>query len=313
MKRDRLVVITLLALIAFAGNSILCRLALTRSGIDFASFTAVRLVSGALMLWLVVALRHHESRVRPSWLSALALFAYAAAFSFAYTALPAGTGALLLFGAVQATMIILGFLRRERLHPGGWAGFIFALGGLIALSWPGISTPPLIASVSMISAGIAWGVYSIRGQASTDPLRTTFKNFASAVLLALLLCIFLKNRLNRSLRDISGTGPSADKVEFVSGDRMDPISFKSEAISALLINEEEENTQRPPDLYAAVDANGVRQKVRPEIRLNLLLLFVAQFKEYAHSLTYLSAVIRHFQNDSVFTRQSAPELSERID
>jgi hypothetical protein len=125
--------------------------------------------------------------------------------------------------------------------------------------------------------------------------------------------IFLKNRLNRSLRDISGTGPSADKVEFVSGDRMDPISFKSEAISALLINVEEENTHRPPDLYAAVDANGVRQKVRPEIRLNLLLLFVAQFKEYAHSLTYLSAVIRHFQNDSVFTRQSAPELSERID
>lgn len=125
--------------------------------------------------------------------------------------------------------------------------------------------------------------------------------------------IFLRKRLNRSLRDISGTGPSEDKVEFVSGDRMDPISFKSEAISLLLINVEEENTARPPNLYAAVDANGARQKVRPEIRLNLLLLFVAQFKEYAHSLTYLSAVIRHFQNDSVFTRQSAPELSERID
>ena len=124
---------------------------------------------------------------------------------------------------------------------------------------------------------------------------------------------FLRNRLNRSLRGISGGGPSEDKVEFVSGDRMDPISFKSEAISALLINVEEENTPRAPDLYAAVNANGVRQKVRPEIRLNLLLLFVAQFKEYAHSLTYLSAVIRHFQNDSVFTRQSAPELSERID
>jgi hypothetical protein len=125
--------------------------------------------------------------------------------------------------------------------------------------------------------------------------------------------IFLRNRLNRSLRDLSGAGPSGDKVEFVSGDRMDPISFKSEAISALLINVEEDNTPRAPDLYAAVNANGVRQKVRPEIRLNLLLLFVAQFKEYAHSLTYLSAVIRHFQNDSVFTRQSAPELSERID
>jgi hypothetical protein len=98
--------------------------------------------------------------------------------------------------------------------------------------------------------------------------------------------IFLRNRLNRSLRGISGTGPSEDKVEFVSGDQMDPMSFKPEAVSVLLINVEEENTVRAPDLYAGVDANGVRQKVRPEIRLNLLLLFVAQFKEYAHSLTY---------------------------
>lgn len=125
--------------------------------------------------------------------------------------------------------------------------------------------------------------------------------------------VFLKDRLNRSLRGLSGTGPSEDKVEFVSGDRMDPISFKSEAISALLINVEEENALRTADLYAGVDANGVRQKVRPEIRLNLLLLFVAQFKEYALSLAYLSAVIRYFQNDSVFTRQNAPELSDRID
>jgi hypothetical protein len=125
--------------------------------------------------------------------------------------------------------------------------------------------------------------------------------------------IFLRNELNRSLRRLSGTGASEDKVEFVSGDQMDPISFKSEAVSVLLINVEEENTLRGPDLYAGVDANGVRQKVRPEIRLNLLLLFVAEFKEYAHSLSYLSAVIRYFQIDGVFNRQNAPELSERID
>jgi hypothetical protein len=125
--------------------------------------------------------------------------------------------------------------------------------------------------------------------------------------------VFLRNRLNRSLRGISEVGPGGDKVEFISGDQMDPISFKSEAVSALLINVEEDKTLRAPDLYAGVDANGVRQKVRPEIRLNLLLLFVAHFKEYADSLAYISAVIRYFQNDCVFNRQNAPELSNRID
>ncbi len=195
MKRPRVFIITLVALGAFAGNSILCRLALTRAAIDFASFTAIRLISGALMLALVVAIRHGPVRLRPGWFSALALFAYATAFSFAYTGLPAGTGALLLFGAVQATMIILGLVRRERMHPGGWAGFIFALSGLVVLSWPGISTPPLVASVSMISAGIAWGVYSIRGQSSTDPLRATLGNFACSVPFALLLGLVLKRHL----------------------------------------------------------------------------------------------------------------------
>jgi hypothetical protein len=125
--------------------------------------------------------------------------------------------------------------------------------------------------------------------------------------------VFLKNQLNRSLRDLPGVGPGEDKVTFVSGAQMDPISFKPEAITALLINLEQENNLRAPDLFAGVDANGVRQKVRPEIRLNLLLLFVAQFNEYARSLTYISAVIRFFQTDAVFNRQSAPDLGERID
>jgi Pvc16 N-terminal domain len=125
--------------------------------------------------------------------------------------------------------------------------------------------------------------------------------------------VFLRNQLNQSLRSLSGTGAGENKVEFLSGDQMDPISFKSEVVSVLLINVEEESTLRAPDLFAGANANGVRQKIRPEIRLNLLLLFVAQFKEYAHSLAYLSAVIRFFQIDGVFNRQNAPELSEGID
>ncbi len=125
--------------------------------------------------------------------------------------------------------------------------------------------------------------------------------------------IFLKNQLNRTLRGLSGSDPSEDKVTFARGVQMDPISFQPEAVTVLLINVEEENSLRAPDLFAGVDANGVRQKVRPEIRLNLLLLFVAQFNEYAHSLTYLSAVIRYFQTEGVYNRQTAPELSQRID
>ncbi len=195
MKRERFFVIVLLALVAFAGNSILCRLALTRSAIDFASFTAVRLVSGAIMLGIIVLLRHGRTKIRRNWLSALALFIYAAAFSFAYRDLPAGTGALLLFGAVQATMIICGLVRRERLHPGGVGGFVVALGGLILLSWPGISTPPLLASVSMLLAGVAWGAYSIRGQSSSDPLKASFENFTCTLPFALLLVAGLHGHL----------------------------------------------------------------------------------------------------------------------
>ncbi len=195
MKRAHIFVVTLLALIAFAGNSILCRLALTRSSIDFASFTAIRLTSGAIMLGLVILLRPRGSIGRPNWLSALSLFAYAAAFSFAYTGLPAGTGALLLFGAVQATMIIGGLVSGERPHPGGWAGFVLAVAGLLVLSWPGLATPPLIASISMIAAGIAWGFYSIRGRSSSDPLRATFANFLAAIPFTLVLGLLCKNQL----------------------------------------------------------------------------------------------------------------------
>lgn len=108
--------------------------------------------------------------------------------------------------------------------------------------------------------------------------------------------IFLTNQLNRSLRSLSRLDPSEDKVALVDGEKLDPISFKPEAISVLLINVEEDNTLREPNRYARVDTDGVRQKLQPAIRLNLFVLFVAQFKQYEQSLSYLSAVIQYFQS-----------------
>jgi drug/metabolite transporter (DMT)-like permease len=180
MRRSRVLLLTLIALIAFAANSILCRLAFERSDIDAASFTSIRLLSGALVLWLIVALRSGARGIGGNWPSAAALFAYAAAFSFAYVSLPTGIGALLLFGAVQATMILAGLRGGERLN--GWqiAGLALALGGLGYLMLPGLSAPPLGGSLLMLAAGIAWGVYSLRGRGTADPLGATAGNFLRA-------------------------------------------------------------------------------------------------------------------------------------
>src|SRR5512143_137376 len=179
MLRSRVILLTLFALVAFAANSLLCRQALDRTGIDAASFTAIRLVCGALALWLIVALRG-GSRAGGSWRSAGALFAYAAAFSFAYESLPAGAGALLLFGAVQATMIIAGLRAGERLNARQATGFVLALAGLTYLVRPGLSAPPLGGALLMLAAGIAWGVYSLRGRGVADPLAATAGNFLRA-------------------------------------------------------------------------------------------------------------------------------------
>src|SRR5216110_3596152 len=156
----RVFVLTLLAMIAFAGNSLLCRQALKRTTIDAASFTFIRILSGAVVLSLVVMLRKGTRLKAGNWASALALFAYAAAFSFAYISLSAGTGALLLFGAVQATMILWGLYKGERLDAIQIAGFVVAVTGLIALVFPSLSAPPLIGSILMLGAGVAWGIYS---------------------------------------------------------------------------------------------------------------------------------------------------------
>jgi drug/metabolite transporter (DMT)-like permease len=181
-------------MIAFAGNSLLCRLALKDAHVDAVTFTSVRLLSGALALWLLVRIRGTLPRTAGSWTSAFSLFAYAIGFSLAYLALPAGTGALLLFGAVQATMIGYGLRSGERLRPLQTLGYVAALVGLVVLVAPGVTAPPIASSGSMLLAGVAWGVYSIRGRSSGDPTTTTTANFLRAVPFALALSVALVAR-----------------------------------------------------------------------------------------------------------------------
>lgn len=200
MTPARLILLTSLAMLAFAGNSLLCRLALKHSGIDAASFTTLRLLAGALVLALVVRIKRPTtaSATTPggNWLSALALFAYAAGFSFAYISLPAATGALLLFGAVQATMIGMGIWRGERLRSRQWLGVLLALGGLIGLMLPGLSAPPLFGAVLMLGAGVAWGIYSLRGKGASDPTGVTAGNFLRAVPITLTLSLLMLNHVS---------------------------------------------------------------------------------------------------------------------
>lgn len=199
--------LTVLAMLAFAGNSLLCRLALSHTGIDAASFTAVRLLSGALMLMLLVYFRQlltpaagKTSDPQPvlggNWTSALALFVYAGAFSFAYVKLATGTGALLLFGAVQATMILAGLWSGERLSGRQMLGLLLAVAGLVAVLLPGLTAPPLGSALLMLASGVAWGVYSLRGRGVRDPTSATAGNFLRASLLSVLLGVSLLAQQN---------------------------------------------------------------------------------------------------------------------
>lgn len=183
----RVAVLTVLAMLAFAANSLLCRLALRETDIDAASFTAIRVVSGALALAILVFAIRGGRSVGGSWVSALALFAYAAGFSFAYLGLTAATGALLLFGAVQCTMIGYGLKSGERMNGVQVAGASIAAAGLIGLLLPGLSAPPLVSAALMLGAGVAWGVYSLRGRGSTDGIGETGGNFVRAAPFALVL------------------------------------------------------------------------------------------------------------------------------
>jgi drug/metabolite transporter (DMT)-like permease len=206
VSRSRIALLTLLAMLAFAGNSLLCRLALKHTAIDAASFTAVRLISASVVLCVLAGgwgsnwLNGWRSAWQGggNWSSALALFAYAAGFSFAYISLPAATGALLLFGAVQATMIGYGVWAGERLLPLQIVGLVFALCGLVALVLPGLAAPPPGSALLMVGAGVAWGVYSLRGRSSAaekvgpgSPITVTAGNFMRTVPLTLGLSLLM--------------------------------------------------------------------------------------------------------------------------
>lgn len=182
--------LTTLAMMAFAGNSLLCRAALKHTQIDAASFTSIRLISGALMLWLVVKIKNGKAAGSGNWPSALALFIYAAGFSYAYVSLPTATGALLLFGTVQATMIGFGVFKGERMAKLQLLGLALALSGLVGLLLPGLSAPTLIGSLLMMAAGAAWGVYSLRGRGAGDATQVTAGNFLRTVAIAAVLSVW---------------------------------------------------------------------------------------------------------------------------
>jgi drug/metabolite transporter (DMT)-like permease len=171
------------ALVAFAANSVLTRVALDQTTIDAASFSTIRLVSGAATLSMILALSRRKggAAARGSWLSATMLFLYAITFSFAYLSLSTGTGALILFGTVQATMIVAALWSGERPGLPEWAGLILALAGLVYLVFPGLAAPSPGGSALMVVAGLSWGVYSLRGRATADPLGDTTFNFVRSV------------------------------------------------------------------------------------------------------------------------------------
>ena len=187
----KIVSYTAFALVAFAFNSILCRLALGNETIDAASFTVIRLISGTVTLSLISLLFNSKQTElkRGNWLSAFFLFGYAICFSFAYLKLTTATGALILFGSVQLTMICVALIKGERPQIIEWLGLFLAFGGLIYLVFLGLSAPPILYSFLMMSAGIAWGFYTLRGRESENPLADTTGNFIRTVPMILLAAI----------------------------------------------------------------------------------------------------------------------------
>ena len=214
----RVALLTLVTMFAFAGNSVLCRMALKHTTIDSATFTSIRLVSGAVVLWLIVRFLRKGRTGAGNWWSALALFVYAAGFSLAYVSLSAATGALLLFGSVQATMIGRGIWQGERLARLQWLGLVLALSGLVGLMLPGLAAPPLLGAALMVLAGAAWGVYSLRGKGAGDPTLVTAGNFWRAAVLALMLSAVMQvSALLKVSLDVEGVAYAVASGAVTSG------------------------------------------------------------------------------------------------
>lgn len=214
MSTVRITVLTSITMIAFAGNSLLCRFALSTAGIDPASFTTIRLLSGAVTLSALIFLTRRTWSIGGNWLSALALFGYAAGFSFAYVSLSAATGALILFGAVQSTMIGYGLIKGERMNLVQTTGVLVAASGLIGLLLPGLAAPPITGAMLMLGAGVSWGIYSLRGGRVTDATWETAGNFVRSVPLVLLVSVA---SLQNAEVDLSGVGFAVASGALASG------------------------------------------------------------------------------------------------
>ena len=200
----RTLLLTTVAMLAFAANSLLCRLALQQASIDPASFGSVRLVSGTLVLALIVRLRSGPpAAARTDWFAAVMLWAYVACFSFAYLTLAAGTGALILFGAVQVTMFSVGLHAGERFTASAWTGLVLAVAGLLYLVAPGIAAPAPLGAALMAAAGVAWGLYSLRGRGAGDPVAATAGNFLRAAPLALGLSVVYASSCQASAEGVA--------------------------------------------------------------------------------------------------------------
>ena len=214
MTRPALALATAFALVAFAANSVLCRLALGGHAVDAASFTSVRIASGALVLFVLArSAGRSTAQAGPSkhsgWRAACALFAYAACFSFAYGSLTTAMGALILFGSVQVTMLVVALGNGERLSPTAWLGFGVAAAGLVVLVFPGLSAPSPVGALLMGIAGSAWGAYTLLGRGSRAPIADTARNFLLATPLAALVSAF-------SLRHVAVT-PTGIVLAMASG------------------------------------------------------------------------------------------------
>jgi len=175
------VFLTAVAMVAFAANSVLCRLALGAGLIDAASFATVRTISGAVLLAAILLLRQKKVAARPDWRSVVALYLYMVFFAFAYLSLSAGTGALILFGAVQLTMFTVALRSGEHFPLVSWAGLALAIAGLVYLVSPGLTAPDPLGAALMTIAGISWGAYSLVGRSAKDPVEATAHNFLYAV------------------------------------------------------------------------------------------------------------------------------------